>query len=121
MKFNLISFLTSGILFLSTPIFAQKPFEGGTAVAGVGTATCAFYVDQRRSNSKVANDAFTHYLQGFFSGQNLERLSKGLSTTDIPKHDVLLLWLESNCLKNPTSDIFSQLILISFDLIAKIK
>lgn len=103
------------VVAMSLGLFAAIGANAETAIAGAGTVDCGKFVKLRRETPKAA-EIFTDWTQGFLSGANTEKLMRKLKSIDIPENEMLGLMLESQCVKDPTLNVWLASVQIQKEL-----
>ena len=106
-------------IFLILSSAFQASAQTDIAIAGVGTLSCGKYVNYRRQNTDLTY--IHHWIQGYLSAVNTERINKKQKTIDIPEVQTLELMLENACLKNPEYVVWVATEIMSRDLISKLR
>ena len=100
---------------------AVRAEQGENAATGMGTASCAKYLnalEKYGANNEIADGVLT-WTQGFLSGINFQRIASGKRSFDIPDRTVIDTFTREWCRKNTLDDFIAGAYLLSEELVER--
>ena len=106
------------IIILTLMSFSAPSLSSEQVIAGIGTKSCGEWINGRDMKDQSMDLMFVSYLQGLFSGINLQisfveyenKPDEDVDLNDLPMIDIpdphtLLIYLDKYCLDNPLGSV----------------
>ncbi|MFC5607763.1 hypothetical protein [Variovorax soli] len=107
------------VLAAAAFVIATNLAAADAVVVGAGASVkCGDWLADRSTSGRVTRAMFaSHWIQGFLSGINTERLAqKARPQFDVPSHDVLNAMLDKHCRNDPLQSVWEASMDIASEL-----